>query len=66
MALSRDSILAALANVTTPAGNDLTASDRVRAVSIDDGDVKFVIEGRQQSVKVKYQPPAGGTPLSVI
>jgi hypothetical protein len=27
--------------------------------------VKFVMEGRQQSVKVKYQPPAGGTPLKV-
>jgi len=37
-----------------------------RSVYELDEDVKFVIEGRQQSVKVKYQPPAGGTPLSVI
>ncbi|EBA03029.1 Mrp/NBP35 family protein [Rhodobacterales bacterium HTCC2150] len=55
MALSRDSILAALANVTTPAGNDLTASDRVRAVSIDDGDVKFVIEVLDSNEAVLYE-----------
>jgi len=44
MALSKDSILAALATLPTPSGGDLAGSDRVRAVSITNGAVSFVIE----------------------
>ena len=44
MAPSREEILAALANIATPGGGDLISRDLVRALVIDAGQVRFVIE----------------------
>ena len=44
MTVSRDDVMAALANITTPGGGTLTGDDLVRALVIDAGIVRFVIE----------------------
>lgn len=44
MAVDRAHILAALAKIELPDGGDLVSRDMVRALSITDGSVKFVIE----------------------
>jgi ATP-binding protein involved in chromosome partitioning len=44
MAVTKDDIIAALARITLPDGRSLVAHDLVRAVSIEEGAVRFVIE----------------------
>ena len=45
MSLDRDSILRALARIADPSGQgDIVARDRVRALSVTNGDVRFVLE----------------------
>ncbi|MEY4872418.1 MAG: hypothetical protein RLZZ563_1748 [Pseudomonadota bacterium] len=44
MAVSRDEVMAALAQVATPGGGDLVSRDLIRALAIDGGTVRFVIE----------------------
>ena len=44
MSISRDDILQALRRLTLPGGNDLVQSDMIRALTVVDGNVKFVIE----------------------
>ncbi|MBT8410119.1 MAG: Mrp/NBP35 family ATP-binding protein [Alphaproteobacteria bacterium] len=49
MPLTRDAILGALSRIVSPAtGKDLVASDIIRAVTIEDGKVRFVIEVRPE------------------
>lgn len=45
MTVSKESVLAALAGVKLPSGADLVSADKVRALGIDGGDVRFVLEG---------------------
>ena len=44
MAVTRDEILGALARLTLPGGDDLVSRDMIRALNIEDGAVRFVIE----------------------
>ena len=44
MGVNRDEILAALARLTLPGGRDLVSADMIRALTIEDGAVRFVIE----------------------
>ncbi|MEO0905532.1 MAG: P-loop NTPase, partial [Pseudomonadota bacterium] len=44
MAVTRDEILGALARLTLPGGNDLVSRDMIRALNIEGGTVRFVIE----------------------
>nr|WP_136635817.1 Mrp/NBP35 family ATP-binding protein [Pseudooceanicola onchidii] len=42
--LSKDTVFAALQRISLPDGGDLVANDMIRALSVDGGKVKFVIE----------------------
>ena len=44
MSVSRDEVLALLARISTPGGGDLVSRDMVRALVVDGGAVRFVIE----------------------
>ncbi len=44
MPIAREEILAALAKIATPGGGDLVSRDLIRALTFDDGMVRFVIE----------------------
>ena len=44
MAVTRDEVLAALSRVATPDGRSLVDADLIRALSVDGGQVRFVIE----------------------
>lgn len=44
MTVSRDEVMAALAGVHLPGGGDLVSRDLIRALTIDGGTVRFVIE----------------------
>ena len=44
MAVTRDDILATVARITLPGGGDAIARDLIRALSVEDGQVRFVIE----------------------
>jgi len=44
MAVTRDEILGALARLTLPGGDDLVSRDMIRALNIEGGAVRFVIE----------------------
>lgn len=44
MSITRDEILGALSRLTLPGGDDLVSRDMIRALSIDGGTVRFVIE----------------------
>ena len=44
MAITRDEILGALSRLTLPGGDDLVSRDMIRALNIEGGDVRFVIE----------------------
>lgn len=44
MAVSRDEVMKVLSSVTLPAGGNLVSRDMVRALTIDDGQIRFVLE----------------------
>ncbi|MDO8883289.1 P-loop NTPase, partial [Pseudotabrizicola sp.] len=44
MTVSRDDVMAALAGIRLPGGGDLVSRDMVRAVTIEESTVRFVIE----------------------
>lgn len=44
MSVTREDILAALARLTLPGGRDLVSADMIRALTIEGGTVRFVIE----------------------
>ncbi|MDR0809640.1 MAG: iron-sulfur cluster assembly protein, partial [Gemmobacter sp.] len=44
MAVTREQVLAALAEVPLPEGGDLVARDAIRALRVEDGVISFVIE----------------------
>ncbi len=51
----RDSVLAALKNVETPAGTDIVSAGMVKALTVDDGAVRFVLEVPGAQAKV-FEP----------
>ncbi len=44
MAISREDVLTALSEIQLPAGGNLVSADLIRALTIDDGTIRFVIE----------------------
>ncbi|MFV2053067.1 Mrp/NBP35 family ATP-binding protein [Aliiroseovarius sp. YM-037] len=56
MTVTRDDILAALKKISLPDGGDLVSRDLVRALSIDGGVVRFVIEAESAEVAAKLSP----------
>ena len=53
MSVDRSDILAALARLQLPDGGDLISNDFIRAVTIDGGAVRFVIEAPNAEVARK-------------
>ena len=45
MTVTKDTVLQALKSVKFPSGGDLVGADKVRAIGIDSGAVRFVLEG---------------------
>jgi len=56
MALSRDSILSALSRISLPDGGDLVSRDVVRALAVEGGTVRFVIEAPDPEAASKMAP----------
>ena len=50
MAVSREQVLEALRTLTLPNGEDLVSRDLVRALTIDENTVRFVIEAESPEV----------------
>ncbi|MCC5991965.1 MAG: Mrp/NBP35 family ATP-binding protein [Rhodobacteraceae bacterium] len=50
MAVSRETVLEALAKVALPDGGDLVSRDLVRALVVEDGAVRFVLEAEDQKM----------------
>lgn len=55
MSVTRDEILGALARLTLPGGDDLVSRDMVRALNIQGGAVRFVIEASDPSEAAKME-----------
>jgi ATP-binding protein involved in chromosome partitioning len=55
MAATRDQILSTLKQVTLPDGGDLVSRDMVRALSIDEGTVRFVIEAETPEAATRME-----------
>jgi len=51
-----DRIKAVLANITLPDGGDLISRDMIRALQVDDGAVRFVIEAPSKDVAARMAP----------
>ncbi|MCA8878783.1 MAG: Mrp/NBP35 family ATP-binding protein [Rhodobacteraceae bacterium] len=56
MAVERDQVLAALSGIAVPGGGDLVGDDLVRALSISEGNVQFVIEAPSSEAARKMEP----------
>jgi ATP-binding protein involved in chromosome partitioning len=56
MAVTRDQVLAALARVALPDGGDLVSRDMVRALGIDGGVVRFVVEAPGPDLARQMEP----------
>ncbi|WP_342076215.1 Mrp/NBP35 family ATP-binding protein [Yoonia sp. SS1-5] len=55
MSISRDEILDALSRLTLPGGTDLVSADMIRALAVDGGDVRFVIEAPDPDTAAKME-----------
>ncbi len=56
MAISRDDVIKALSRITLPDGGDLVARDMVRALTIDGGNIRFVIEAPDPDLARRMEP----------
>ena len=77
MAVTRDEIMGALSRLTLPDGGDLVSRDMIRALGVDGGTVRFVIEAPDASMAARMEPQrkaaetaiaalAGVTSVSVV
>jgi ATP-binding protein involved in chromosome partitioning len=77
MTVSRDEVMAVLAQVATPGGGDLVSRDLIRALAIDGGTVRFVIEAAtpdearalgavQQAAEAAVKRLSGVTTVQVV
>ena len=77
MTVSRDEVMAVLAQVATPGGGDLVSRDLIRALVIDGGTVRFVIEAAtpdearalgavQQAAEAAVKRLSGVTTVQVV
>ena len=56
MALTKDGIFAAVARIAVPGGGDLLSRDMVRALTIDERNVRFVIEAPDPATALVMEP----------
>ncbi|MFQ6552512.1 Mrp/NBP35 family ATP-binding protein [Aestuariibius insulae] len=56
MPVSRDDVLRALARVGLPDGGDLVSRDMIRALSVEEGAVRFVIEAPDAGQAARMEP----------
>ncbi|MBD3788441.1 MAG: DUF59 domain-containing protein, partial [Sphingomonadales bacterium] len=56
MALSRESVLEALRKVAVPGGGDAVSRDLVRALAVESGVVRFVLEGAPEADLTAMKP----------
>ena len=56
MAQTKESILAALGTIGLPSGGDLVSRDMIRALTIEGGDVRFVIEAPDAGMASRMEP----------
>ena len=56
MAVTRDEIMGALSRLTLPDGGDLVSRDMIRALGVDGGTVRFVIEAPDASMAARMEP----------
>ena len=56
MTVSRDDVLAALRRISLPDGGDLVSRDMIRALGIENGVVRFVIEAPSADLARKMEP----------
>ncbi|MEO9897929.1 MAG: Mrp/NBP35 family ATP-binding protein [Paracoccaceae bacterium] len=56
MAVTKEDVLQALANVSLPNGSDIVTQDLIRAIRIDSGQVNFVIEAPTPEVAAQLEP----------
>lgn len=56
MAVDRDTILATLSRISLPNGSNLVEKDMIRALTIDAGQVRFVIEAPNADVAAQMEP----------
>ena len=66
MSVDRSDILAALARLQLPGGGDLISEDFIRAVTIDGGAVRFVIEAPNAEVARKLADIRGAAEQVVL
>ncbi len=68
MTLTRDSILETLSTVALPDGGDLASRDMVRALTIDGGNVSFVIEAKspEQAAGMEAQRRAAEAAVAAL
>ena len=60
MAVTQQQVMDALADVPLPAGGSLGSADAVRALQIDDGNVRFVLELPDATGAASDYPIFGG------
>ncbi len=65
MAVSRKDVLKALQGVSAPGGGDLISRDMVRALSVSDGEVRFVIEVDSAGDAAKMAPARAAAEAAV-
>ena len=65
MEATRDVVLAALARVDLPGGGTLASRDMIRALSVDDGKVRFVIEAENPEQARAMEPVLAQAEASV-
>ncbi len=56
MPISRENVMSALARITLADGGDIVSRDMVRALGIDDGSVRFVLEAPDADSARKMEP----------
>lgn len=65
MAITKDDIMAALAKLQLPDGGDLVSRDMIRAVGVDGGSVRFVIEAPDAGLAAKMDPQRAAAEAAV-
>jgi len=66
MAANRDTILATLSRISLPNGSNLIEKDMIRALSVEGGQVKFVIEAPNADVAAQMEPVRKAAETAVL
>lgn len=66
MAVTQDDVKAALARLALPDGGDLISRDMIRALTIENGQVRFVIEAPSPQIATQMEPLRKAAEASVL